>query len=388
MQQCPNCGRELTGDALARGYCPSCGAVLSIPTPPQPMSSAPQPPQPDYTPPAAQPAYMPPNYGTPPPTPDQPAAPQPPPGGYQPYAPPQQSYYPPTGAPAQPGYPPPYPGQPAYPQPSTPYQPGGEAYPPSTPYQPQQATGGYPYPQGPGTYVPPGTGGYPPGTSPYPQAPTLPPQKQGNNGLIIGVVVAAIVVLALAGTLLVLGKSGVGPLAGLGATATPVATSTPVPPTATPTPNVPAGFKQFTSSDGVYSIDYPSDWIQQSSGDVEALSNGTDFVAILKAPSAEPASRYPTILKSELDAFSATNEHVGTATKTATIGNNTWTTLSATGTVSISGVGSPIPSTFVLYGIDHSGVTYFILTIAPTSTASHDNTSFFQPIIQTFTFLQ
>ncbi|HKD77542.1 MAG TPA: hypothetical protein VKB76_18705, partial [Ktedonobacterales bacterium] len=77
-----------------------------------------------------------------------------------------------------------------------------------------------------------------------------------------------------------------------------------------------------------------------------------------------------------------TNEHPGTTTSSTTIGSNSWTTISGTGTL------AGTASTFTLYGVDHSSTTYIIVTVAPTSTSSSETTNFFKPMIQTFTFLK
>jgi hypothetical protein len=149
---CQNCGTVLPDGTPS---CPTCGMKFAAPQPaPQP---SPQPAQPAY--PAGEPA------------PTHPFPPQQPPA-YAPQAAPP--VYPPQGAPA---YPPQQP--PVYaPQPSPP------AYPPQAAppvYPPQQPPPAYP----PQAYAP---------QSP-PPAPAPAPKKK-HTGLIIGIVVAALVLIA------------------------------------------------------------------------------------------------------------------------------------------------------------------------------------------------
>lgn len=137
-------------------------------------------------------------------------------GGYPPQG---QGGYPPQG---QGGYPQPQP-TPAYaPQPGG-YQPQG-TYAPQGGYPPQGPPGGYGQQLPPGGYGPqPGGGGYPPsGGQPGKRSP----------GLIIGIVVAAVVLLAaIGGIIMVLNRDGDDGPPPVSITPTEAA-----PPTAQPTP--------------------------------------------------------------------------------------------------------------------------------------------------------
>lgn len=166
-----------------------------------------------------------------PPWPQQGGSPQPgqPQGGYPPQGYPQQGY-------PQPGYPQQgrpqggYQQQPGYPPPGRPEgQPQG-GYPPQSylgPFQGQQPQGGYP---GQGGYQPPPTGPYgaPPGGRPPRRSP----------GVIIGIVVAAVVLLvAVGGIVMALGsRGGDEPVSTITPTPLPIPSGDPtVPPSTDPT---------------------------------------------------------------------------------------------------------------------------------------------------------
>jgi hypothetical protein len=138
-----------------------------------------------------------------------------------------QGGYPPQG---QGGYPPQQPPPPGYPpQPQPAYSPQG-TYAPQGGYPPQGQPGGYGQP---GQQLPPGgygpqVGGVPPGGYP-PQGAAQPAKK--SAGLIIGIVVAAVVLLAaIGGIIMVLNRDSGGqpPVS--------ITPSDPVPPTDQPTP--------------------------------------------------------------------------------------------------------------------------------------------------------
>lgn len=148
-------------------------------------------------------------------------------GGY-----PQQGY-PPAGYPQQgssQGQPPqgqPSQGQPPQGQPQGGYQP--QSY--LGPFQGQQPQGGYPGQGGQGGYQPPPTGPY--GTPPGSQ----PPRR--STGVIIGIVVAAVVLLvAVGGIVMALGsRGGDDPVSTITPTPLPVPSGDPTPgPTETPEP--------------------------------------------------------------------------------------------------------------------------------------------------------
>jgi hypothetical protein len=314
---------------------------------------------------------------------------------------PQQGATPP---PSQPYYPPPYPQQPAFPpqQPSAPYpppfqpvpyaQPGGDVppapypqtgapyAPPSQPYQPTY----------PGQPVQPQTG-YPPGFAPT-LAPIAPPSAKTNNalGLIIGGS-ALVLILALLGSMFFLGKSGIGPLAALGATPTPVPTATSAPtatPIPTPTVTVPNGFSPFTASDGSYSIAYPSDWIttgQTSNGaSLEAFvsPDATKFLLTLPSPTEASPSEYATLLKQFAQGLGGKNVAISTKTSRVKLGANTWNKV--TGTMVFQGGSDDL----VMLGTDHNAATFFIIYFAPAAQMTATVRDDFTPMVASFQFLK
>jgi hypothetical protein len=354
VQTCPVCGRYVSPEAIAGGFCPSCGASLASLS-----SPGPQPPQNPSPVPSGQPP------GGYPPAPGYPPADQPPgsypPSGYPP------SGQPPAGYPA-PGYPPS--GQPPYSYPAPGYSPSGQ----------------------------PPPAGYPPT---YPQADFAPPPStppKGSNGLIIGLVIAAVVVvLALGGTLVALGKSGSGPLGAVFATATPAATPTPtvtptptIPPSPTPipTPVAPSGFTNFTSGDGAYALVYPSSWSEFSSTAAGITFSGfaspdtNDEALVIPIPIAVTPSAVVTELQDSLSGTGCTSVSVSSTTSTVTSGSNQW--ILAKGTCKLNGV----PQTGYLYVNSHSGTSYSFETLAPTSSFSSINSADFQVMLQSFTFLK
>ncbi|MBA3823350.1 MAG: hypothetical protein H0X24_05500 [Ktedonobacterales bacterium] len=320
----------------------------------------------------------------------------------QPDPPPEYNPNPPgQGGPSSPypqqgGYPPaqPYPSQP-YPQQPYPQQ-GG--YPPQQQYPPNPQQGGYP-PQG---YPQPGypqQGGYPP-SQPYAQqgvypqnygpggAPMLPPPQKSNAplALIIGIV-SAVVVVALIGSLFVLGKGGAGPLAALGATPTPVptATATPLPPTPT-VPPAPAGFTTYTAADGSYTIAYPSDWSPSPAGGADTSAfvsaDAQDFFVSLSTPGQEPTSKYPSLASAFAGGTGATNVKISTTPTKVILGANTWTKFPGTMTFVNKAY------TIDILGTTHANSTFFIFYFAPTSAFKTVESTDFTVMVTSLVFKQ
>ena len=97
---------------------------------------------------------------------------------------------------------------------------------------------------------------YAPAMAPMPQ-PGQPAPKRNPALLIVGVVVAVVLLLGIAGAAVVFANR-----TGLQPAATPTATST----AAATTGGVPTGFVQFTDEGNVYTIDYPSGWTKTATG--------------------------------------------------------------------------------------------------------------------------
>lgn len=177
--------------------------------------------------------------------------------------------------------------------------------------------------------------------------------------------------------------SGVGALSGCGpskATASlPAATVTPV---ATATPAV----TTYASADGQYTLKYPTGWAVKvlsgphTSSVVQFGSSSGDEQLVVNALTVQIApNNYPALLKTALsNTASFQNAKVDTATTTASYPSGVWTVASAT--AALSGNAYVVR----LFGIAHSGHTVIILTFTPSSSA----TTYYVPILTSFTFLK
>jgi len=175
-------------------------------------------------------------------------------------------------------------------------------------------------------------------------------------------------------------------LAGCGgpgaSTAAPTETAT-VAPTATPLLSA-----TYTSTDGVYKISYPGAWkveplsIPSTSGTAQIESDtGTDLV-LIEPFTIKSATSYPNILKSAISVSPFTKSSVESAVTTQTYPSGSWTV--ASGTTEASGTAL----TAHLYGALHNERTFIIITFAPTSSASTDQTTYLDPMLTSLTFLR
>lgn len=243
--QCPSCGFQLDQQVA---QCPRCGHQLATPTGQPAPDDAPgagggnQPPQ--FNPYPPYPPYPAPSEGTP----NVPV--QQPPSGYG-FPPSPQNPYGSYGQPV-PSAPPT-----GYGQPAAPSQPYGQPY--SQPYgQPY----GYGQPAAPSYPMAPGTGYPPPG---YPQQPLAPlPERKSRTGLIVGIIVAVVVVLALCsgGTLLALRSLAQTP----SAAETVTAASGTATPAASPTPPQTVIYTNTFASDDAAWLDEPGHCFLKSDG--------------------------------------------------------------------------------------------------------------------------
>lgn len=272
----------------------------------------------------------------------------------------------------------PYPGQPAFGQP--PY--GQSPYGQPQPGMPPTAT--YPYPSYPG---------YPGGPMMSP-APPPPPSKKTPTALIAVLVALAVVVVA--GVLfaaLALARPG-----GLGsASATAVPTATPIP-TATPSPtasiaNIPSGFTVYRDPAGLYQIAYSADWAKTESSqqgvstaiftDSSQRSTGLELTPV--------ALQVPQSGLANLDDSFITGFAKGAANATVTnkqgpsdvtLAGETFVQESA----DVQASGATI-HLVVLAGV-HGTTTYNIAYFAATGDFSGADAQFFQPMLQSLTFLK
>jgi hypothetical protein len=391
--RCGNCGHKLTAAALALGYCPHCGAELrkdagaeaqhalvqeehkapaDFFAAPPPTPALPPPAVPDYT--------LSPRASAP--HPSLMTFPPPPPGE----APATNEHSPPAG-------PPPAPRPPLI------VTSAQSPAPPPPPHAPAAAS--------PSVNTPP-----PPAAPPVI---VVPARKSSAAPAIIGTL---LVLLALVGGgLLVAGNNGQGPLAafvhnthtstgvsGTSPTAVPVGTATaaptataipptatPAPPTATPAPSVPAppaGFKTFISTDGVFGLNYPTDWTTGNTPlggftDFSFTSPTTSFEAVTvdEFSSTIQTSDIVTSVRNFAASSNGTNVTVVQGAKSQQIGTNTWMTAIATydandGEHKVIGL-----------AINHgsSGVLFFY--DAPIGSYHTDPGSNYDTMVKSFTFL-
>ena len=181
--------------------------------------------------------------------------------------------------------------------------------------------------------------------------------------------------------------SGVGLLSGCApgkaTTSSPAATATPV---ATATPAV----TTYTSSDGQYSLQYPTGWTAKpltapnSSGAVQLGNSGGDDQLLVQPLTVRVApTNCPTLLKDSMsNPTYFKNPKVDTTTVTASYPSGVWTVANAA--VLLTGE----PYVARLYCIVHSGHTVVIFTYAPSSSATTDQTTYFVPMLTSFTFLK
>lgn len=222
---------------------------------------------------------------------------------------------------------------------------------------------------------------YPQGMKPSAVPPATPVVAASNNrsGLLVGIGIPALVVVALI-ILYLLGKGAhVGPLAGFfvasaTATATLVPTATTAAATSTPTPAptvaVPApvaGFQTFQAPDGSYGLNYPSTWI--TTGQTVQGINAQAFLAadfkniFLVAPTSQmiPPSSYVMLAQSLGGQLGVTNITATGQPTTEKLGPNTWHKV--TGTLTYQGT----PYTATILGNDRPAGTFVLVYLAPTA---------------------
>ncbi len=344
---CPNCRQPLPANAR---FCANCGAQLQMAAPGGPPQAGPA-----FGPPASVSAPAVQAPGNFPPLP--PPQPAPGPQGFGPpqQSMPQQSFGPPPGAPPQ-GFGPPLQG------PGAPPQGSGQ---PSQPGMPPAPQGFGPLPQGFGPPFQPG-GAMPPAPMPAP--------KKRRTGLIVGGALLALVVLvaAVVGGIILFKKGGSNTGA-KGGTGTPTVV-------ASPSPSGPAGFQTFSNS--TFSINYPQNWQKQETpgaqqDDVQFLSipSKTFTVDVLnqtRQPKAEDDTRCKGFVGKTASVSSIT------------LGKQRWTREDCGSGSKVPGITMHAIVESVIYKNKLYVITY---TSTPADTFSADQTKYYLPMEQSFTFL-
>lgn len=173
------------------------------------------------------------------------------------------------------------------------------------------------------------------------------------------------------------GNSGAGPKA----------TATSTPRAAVPSPT--SGFTTFTSSDGVYGLNYPSGWqtvgVNSSpvvNGEIFFTTDATTYFMALPLNQNIPADQYGTFATSFAGSFGGTGSQVSSSTTTSSFGGKTWTEVD--GTTTLKGTASELK----VYGTALGSNTMFVITITPTASASTVSATDFQPMFSSFTILK
>lgn len=179
-------------------------------------------------------------------------------------------------------------------------------------------------------------------------------------------------------------------LAACGGSSAVASSPTPTPsPTATPLVNT-----VYTSTDGAYSIKIPATWktealdVPSTSGGV-SIVNATNTDAILVEPfTFRTTATVQSILGSAIsDPSSFTGSKVDATTTTKTYPSGSWTVATAT-TTTASTTGDGVAVDVQLYMTEHDGHTVVIITFAQTTNTTEDQTTYFDPMLMSFTFLK
>jgi hypothetical protein len=143
----------------------------------------------------------------------------------------------------------------------------------------------------------------------------------------------------------------------------------------------------YTSTDGVYKIGYPGAWtvapltIALTSGTAQIENAASNDLVLVEPFTVKSAATYPTILGSAISGSSFTNSKVDSAVTAQTYPSGSWTV--ASGTTEAAGTAFTVR----LYGILHNNRTFIIITFAPTSSATADQTTYFDPMLSSLVFL-
>ena len=270
------------------------------------------------------------------------------------------------------------------------YEPGGGQRDPGYGYPPQQQggqPGGWPSPQGePWSRGPTSQGrgpysqypAYPGGQygAPYGYGePPAPPRRSGNWLLPVVVVLLLLLVGGGAGYVLTHGKAL---LTSTTAHGTPTAA-------ATTTPGIPAGFRLYTDNSAHVQFVMPHDWIAHgsisaSSGLALTSPDLNKAFEVLKAPGTADNGALATAFLDGVAGSSGTVANRVGPTQVSLAGE-TWAQESA----DVTRNGETVH--VVALVASHSGATYLLGYLAPPSVFADANTRYFQPMVQSFTFL-
>jgi hypothetical protein len=150
----------------------------------------------------------------------------------------------------------------------------------------------------------------------------------------------------------------------------------------------------YTSTDGAYSIKIPADWKTEALGapsttGAVSIVNAANTDAMLIEPfTFRTTATAQSILEHAIsDPSSFTGSKVDPTTTTKSYPSGSWTGATATTTTaSTTGDGAALDAR--LYMTEHGGHTVVIITFAQTGSRSDDQTTYFDPMLLSFTFLK
>ncbi|HEX6818288.1 MAG TPA: hypothetical protein VF120_07935 [Ktedonobacterales bacterium] len=176
-------------------------------------------------------------------------------------------------------------------------------------------------------------------------------------------------------------------LGGAGTKVTPTATATSTPASVVPTPA--SGFTTFTSSDGVYGLNYPSDWGQTAvttapvvNGEAFYPADGSSYFMVLPLNTSLSADQYSDFASGLAVGFGGTGTQMSKSATTTSFDGMSWTEVN--GTTTIKGTASEIK----LYGTPLGSNSLCLVLIWPTASGSQVNTAFLQPMLDSFAVLK
>lgn len=143
----------------------------------------------------------------------------------------------------------------------------------------------------------------------------------------------------------------------------------------------------FTSTDGVYTFQYPTGWTTQAyttspvtNGEIVVSPDTTDYFVVLPL-SEDVSAQASTVFSSFLTGFGGSDINA-TAQSDVTVGANTWTEYVSTFTKSGTAYDA------AEFSIVHNGNSVLVIGMAPHATSSDDGTKYFQPMLTSLTFQQ
>ena len=161
-------------------------------------------------------------------------------------------------------------------------------------------------------------------------------------------------------------------------------------PTPTPSPSAtPLVNTVYTSTDGAYSIKIPATWKTEAlaapstSGAVSIINEASKDVFIIEPFTFRTTASTQSILGSSIsDPSYYSGSKVDDTTTTKTYPSGSW--IVATATTTVDGTAMSVR----FYRMEHGDGTVGLVTMMPTANATADQTTYFDPMLTSFTFLK